>query len=431
VLERLLGGESVYAIVDAQRDREAAARDIHHFFVDLRALMNGCWTEHEERRAVEKVPFTLPFNTLPVLSEIALTYRCNLACRFCYASCGCRKDEAAAELGTGEFERILGIIRHEAEVRSVSFTGGEPTLRADLEELVAHAKSLGFWVNLITNGTLLSTERVAALKTAGLDSAQVSIEAGEAALHDRIVAHDGAFDRSLAGIRALLAAGIRVHTNTTISALNRDHLEGILDGVESLGLKTFSMNLLMPAGRSLGDLDGLIVTYREIGAIVRRVAEASTRRGLEFLWYSPTPVCLFNPIAHGLGNKGCAACDGLLSISPRGEILPCSSYVKPMANLIEIEGRFKETWRNPAFAWFQEKRFAPEACRGCDRLAVCQGGCPLYWDAVGCGELDRTKADIGESSPIAPMDVGAQHAAPPRHDATTMTSGAGPASAVQ
>lgn len=389
LLKRLIKGERVRDIVDAYPDREKVAGDIHAFFSDLRAVLKGCYHELDERRAVVKVPFTLGFNTLPVLSEIAVTYRCNLACRFCYAGCGCRKDNDSSELVTGQLKEILRMIRQEAEVPSVSFTGGEPTLREDLPELVRHAKRLGMWTNLITNGTLVTAAKAAELKDAGLDSAQVSLEAGTAELHDRIVQHPGAFGLTMEGLKNLHDAGIRVHTNTTISKLNKDELGGILELVKAQGMEKFSMNLLMPQGSALSDIKELLVRYTEIGELVLDVQRRAGELGLEFMWYSPTPMCIFNPVAHGLGNKGCAACDGLLSIAPNGDILPCSSYPKPVGNLLALRGRFRQEWRKGEFAFFQKKGFAMERCQTCERLAVCNGGCPLYWDEVGAEELEE------------------------------------------
>ena len=83
ILKRLQAGESIAAILAPYRDQETVARDIHWFFCDLRAALKGCLREGHANRAVEEVRFTLGFNTLPVLSELALTYRCNLACAFC------------------------------------------------------------------------------------------------------------------------------------------------------------------------------------------------------------------------------------------------------------------------------------------------------------------------------------------------------------
>jgi len=389
ILKFLFEGGSAVSVVEkypgAQRER--VSLDMYYFFRDLMALLKGCYKEREERKAVETKEFALGHNSLPVLSEIALTYRCNLACRFCYAACGCRKDEQHPDLPAEDLKRILNIIKEEAEVPSVSFTGGEPLLRPEIPELVAHAKGLGMWANLITNGTLATEETVKKLAGAGLDSSQVSIEAGHALEHDKIAGCPGAFERTLKGIENIMKAGIRVHTNTTVSALNKDRLEGILDLVKSIGLKKFSMNLLMPVGSAGKNYDETFVSYSEAGPLVERVKDMAVKRGLEFMWYSPTPICIFNPITSGLGNKGCAACDGLLSVAPNGDVLPCSSYPKPMGNLLRESGNFKKLWAREDFAWFRDKKFAHEKCRACQYLAVCNGGCPLYWEKTGYAEL--------------------------------------------
>ena len=121
--------------------------------------------------------------------------------------------------------------------------------------------------------------------------------------------------------------------------------------------------------------------------MIEKVQGLARRAELEFMWYSPTPMCVFNPVARGLGNKGCAACDGLLSLAPNGDILPCSSYPKPMGNILEHKGAFRELWESGPFKFFQEKGFAHELCRKCGDLAVCNGGCPLYWEKAVYKEL--------------------------------------------
>jgi radical SAM protein with 4Fe4S-binding SPASM domain len=386
ILKHLLQGGDVMQIVDAFADRERIAEDIHYFFCDLKLLLKGCYHERGEYRSIEKVKFGLGFHRLPVLSEIAVTYRCNLSCRFCYAGCGCRKTQAG-EMSTEQAFRILGIIRNEAQVPSVSFTGGEPVLRNDLERIIAHAKSLGMWTNLITNGTLITPALANDMKGAGLDSAQVSLEAGSEDLHDQIVGHSGAFRKTLNGLQALMNTGIRVHTNTTISGLNRSQLEDILVLIKKMGLGKLSMNLLMPAGSSLTSLAALLVKYSEIGPLILKLHEKAQALDLELMWYSPIPVCLFNPVVHGLGNKGCAACDGLLSVAPNGDILPCSSYPEPVGNLLDESVSFQEIWNSERPQYFQQKRYAHNKCLACEDLALCQGGCPLYWQQVGYNEI--------------------------------------------
>ena len=386
VVGHLFGGGGIEDFLAKRGNGSAEARrDLYHFFCDLRALVSGCMGDGHGRKAVEQVEFRAPFSELPVLSEIAVTYRCNLACRFCYAGCGCRRSDDQAEMRTEEVVRILRIIHDEAGVPSVSFTGGEPTLRKDLPRLVSAACGIGLRVNLITNATKITPERAAELAQAGLYSAQVSIEGPSAESHDSQTAVAGSFERSWRGIENLIAAGIRTQTNTTLTGANAGEAEGIVELLAERGMKRFAMNMLMPCGssRTHGDLR---ISYSEIGEVISRVQRRARELEIEFLWYSPTPYCIFNPISSGLGNKGCAACDGLISVSPTGEILPCSSFEYGVGNL--LEGDFRGLWTSARARYWRSKRYAPPQCSGCPTFDACAGACPLYWNEYGTAELE-------------------------------------------
>jgi radical SAM protein with 4Fe4S-binding SPASM domain len=149
--------------------------------------------------------------------------------------------------------------------------------------------------------------------------------------------------------------------------------------------------MLTPSGSALDDGD-LAVAYRDIGAVVLAVKRRAAELGMTFFWYSPTPYCLFNPVAEGLGNKSCAACDGLLSIDPRGNVLPCSSFDHGVGNL--LTGDFAEVWNSAQAAFWRNKEYAPGQCEGCGTFQACAGACPLYWDARGTAELDEIHAEV-------------------------------------
>jgi radical SAM protein with 4Fe4S-binding SPASM domain len=144
------------------------------------------------------------------------------------------------------------------------------------------------------------------------------------------------------------------------------------------------MNLFIPTVSGV-QADRLFVSYTETGAIVDSVIAAARKAGLVFYWYSPTPFCHYNPIARGLGNKSCAAADGLLSVAPDGSVLPCSSWDEPLGKLLRDD--FKELWFSSASAFYKQKRFAPKECDGCSSFVACQGACPLYWRYAGTDEL--------------------------------------------
>jgi len=391
ILGRVLDGESIVTLMGRHAQDEQKARQVSDFFCDVRAAVMDCLGEGEGRRAVELIPYTLPFNTLPVLSEVALTYRCNLRCVFCYAGCECRKGDRR-EMTTREVKRILWVIRHDARVPSTSFTGGEPTLRSDLAELIRAARETGLRVNLITNATLLDEKTVAVLKAAGLDSAQVSLEAPDASVHDSLTGEPGSFELTRRGIRCLQDAGIYVHTNTTLNRVNCGLAVRMPGFVKALGLKRFSMNLLIPCGRALDHREAWL-SYADVGPIVDAVRRRAREEGVGFMWYSPTPYCLFNPVAHGLGGKACAACDGLLSVAPDGSVLPCSSFGEGVGNLLSED--FLTLWNSARARYFRSREYAPQGCRSCELFTLCGGACPLYWKAVGEAELIETAAGRG------------------------------------
>jgi MoaA/NifB/PqqE/SkfB family radical SAM enzyme len=111
-----------------------------------------------------------------------LTYRCNARCSICSYWKG--PADPRPELTLAEIEEGLEKV-YDYGCRLVNFTGGEPTLRQDLEQIVARASSLGMWTSLVTNGSLLTRSRLNDLKEAGLDSLMVSLDSLDAAHHDR------------------------------------------------------------------------------------------------------------------------------------------------------------------------------------------------------------------------------------------------------
>jgi radical SAM protein with 4Fe4S-binding SPASM domain len=385
ILEHLLDNKAVEELLARSLNPAKAQRDIYHFMCDFRALISGCFGDGRGRKAVERIKYEIPFTKLPVLSEIALTYRCNLACKFCYAACNCHSSKSE-ELETVEIKRLLKVIRDQADVPSVSFTGGEPTLRKDLPELIAYARKIGLRVNLISNGTKIDTTLAKELCSAGLNSVQISIEGPDASVHEGLTAVPGSFERTLAGIRAMRDQGIHTQTNTTINARNADHVEGIVELLSSLKLPRFAMNMLTPSGAYQANED-LFISYTEIGEVVSRVQKRAKKLNIEFLWYSPTPYCLFNPLTEGLGNKSCAACDGLLSIDPLGNILPCSSFDQGVGNL--LQDQFEDIWHSAQAEFWRHKKYAPQECDNCDSFTACAAACPLYWQAKGTDELTQ------------------------------------------
>jgi radical SAM protein with 4Fe4S-binding SPASM domain len=289
-----------------------------------------------------------------------------------------------------EVKRILRIFRDEARIPFFSLTGGEPLLRSDLEEIIRHARSLGLQVNLVTNGTLADAGRAQSLFDAGLRTAQVSVESPHEKVHDQLTGTPGSWQKTMKGIRAMKEAGISVQTNTTVTCVTASEAPKMPPFLRSIGVSRFAMNLYIPSG-SVGQ-DDLFLPYSRAGEIVDSVSAAARREGLVFYWYSPIPHCHYNTIARGLGNKSCAAMDGLLSVSPAGDVLPCSSYPLSMGNLLETD--FRRIWFSEQAGFFKNKQFAPAECKVCDNFTACQAACPLYWKQAGTTEINMGRSIV-------------------------------------
>ncbi len=389
ILYLLYSGKSVEEVIkdiasEYGVEEEVVAEDIRKLLKTLLSVLKRQYSPVTTPN-LRKTSFGKHKIVYPVLSEIALTYRCQNRCVFCYAS----SPRVTDEITTEQFKKVVWKIFYQAKCPTLSFTGGEPTLREDLPELIEYAKSLGedkrrFRVNLITNGIRCAREDyVKALVKAGLDSAQVSLEAGSPEIHDAITRNKGSFNKTVKGVKNLRDAGIHVHTNTTICSLNKDRMKELIDFlVDELRSEYFSANMVIRTGTALENDVGL--TYTEMGKLLPEIISYSRDRGIKFVWYSPIPYCIFNPVAHGLGSKSCAACHGLLSISPEGEVLPCSSFSKGVGNILKQE--FESIWFNRVAKYWREKRFVPPPCRGCELVDICFGACPLYWDSAGSFE---------------------------------------------
>jgi radical SAM protein with 4Fe4S-binding SPASM domain len=395
-------------------DEEERGRQVAAFVSDVRNLYLGLPAD-DGRAPYETVPYSFQYTTLPILGEIAVTYRCNNACAFCYAGCGtqgcgtqgCGTQSCGAptplglsggrEMSLAEIERVIRLFKEEARIPFFSFTGGEPLLRNDLEDMIRFARHIGLQVNLITNGTLATARRAAGLFRAGLRTAQVSLESPDPETHDALTARPGSCRQTLEGIRALQKAGISVQTNTTVTARNAADAPRMPGFLKGIGVSRFAMNLyLPPAGGDTETARQLFVPYARAGAIIEAIRAAARAADMVFYWYSPIPHCHYNTIARGLGNKSCAAMDGLLSVSASGDVLPCSSYPEPMGNLLTAD--FREIWFSERARFFKHKEYAPSECAGCNSFTACQAACPLYWRYAGTAEIRNPAASprVGE-----------------------------------
>ena len=358
--------------------KEIIVKDLSEIVKSLRAIMCDDYSDAMKISTVEYNPDSIKY---PVLSEIALTYKCQNKCDFCYASSPFRGKDFK-EMTTHQVKLVIDKIHDDAKVPTVSFTGGEPSMRKDLPELIEYAVKKGMRTNLITNG-IKSAEKefVKKLSASGLHSAQVSLESHDELIHNRITGNLESYRKTVAGIHNLKNEGINTQTNTTICRGNRDHLIPLVNFVKrEFNAESLSMNMIIATGIAKNN-DNINIGYSSITGILEPVLKYCEETGIKLIWYSPTPYCMFNPVDHNLGSKSCSCISGLLSINPSGDIIPCSSYSRGIGNL--LKDSFIHIWNSNEALYFREKRYIPPVCKKCSMKIICKGACPLYWENSG------------------------------------------------
>ena len=304
---------------------------------------------------------------------------CNLECANCYIESSPRNDRLAY-LTAREVAVYLDEIQTDHWVtREIGFTGGEPTLRNDLPELIAHAEHNGQITGINTNGRRLKDPiYVQKLVDAGLDHVQITLESHIAEMHDQMVAAPGAWRDTTAGIRNALQTSLFVMTNTTLLASNSPMLGDLLTYLTDLGVPTIGLNALIYSGHGLNVGSGLpeeqLPPLLEIAR--RHTAETDQR----LIWYTPTQYCHFDPVEMSLGVKGCTAALYNMCIEPDGNVIPCQSYYQSLGNLLAQP--WEAIWNHDLAVSLRERKDIPTACSGCSLLQECGGGCPLARNAL-------------------------------------------------
>ncbi len=317
---------------------------------------------------------SMPFSarpSAPYRMDLALTYRCNNDCPHCYNA----RSRDFAEMDTASWKRIIDGL-WELGVPHIVFTGGEPTLRNDLPELIAHAEANGQITGLNTNARRLQNGRyVQQLVEAGLDHVQITVESSDEDIHDKMVHAKGAFHQTIEGLRCALASPLYVMTNTTMLRTNVHTIPATLDFLADLGVPTIGLNALIYSGRGLSVGTGL--GEDELQPLLDIAVQKTAGRSQRLIWYTPTQYCRFDPTQSNLGVKGCTASLYSMCIEPDGAVLPCQSYYQPLGKL--LDDPWDSIWNHDLSVRLRERRSLPEKCNGCALIPECGGGCPLQF----------------------------------------------------
>jgi PqqA peptide cyclase len=299
-----------------------------------------------------------------------LTYRCPLHCPYC--SNPMNLADFGDELSFGEWQRVLGEAR-ELGVLQLHLSGGEPLQRRDLVAIVAEARRLGFYTNLITSALGLTAEKAAQLKQAGLDNVQISIQAADADLSDHI-AGTRAYDRKIAAARAVKALAFPLTLNYVLHRHNIDQVGRLLDLAEDLGADRVELANTQYYGWALHNRAMLMPTRAQLERtepVVRAAIDRLAGR-MQVLYVFPDYYSQYpKPCMGGWGSRQ-------LTLRPNGDVLPCQAADQIPTLDIENVRRRSLAWiwnDSPMFNGFRGLDWMQEPCRSCPRKTIDFGGC--------------------------------------------------------
>ena len=327
-----------------------------------------------------------PFSTTPSAPyrmDLAVTYRCNNDCPHCYNA----RPRDFGEITTSQWMQIIDRL-WDIGIPHIVFTGGEPTLRNDLPELIAHAESNGQITGINTNARRLGDDRfLNQLVDAGLDHIQVTVESHDSIIHDEMVNAKGAWVQTLKGLRNALDTPLYVMTNTTMLRQNSPFLTETLDFLAETGVPTIGLNALIYSGHGLNVGTGLAES--ELPPLLDIARQKTDYFNQRLIWYTPTQYCQFDPMQLELGVKGCTAALYNMCVEPDGSVIPCQSYYQPIGNM--LVDSWESIWNHSLAGSLRDRDYIPAKCSDCLLLAECGGGCPLALDAQDNGliTIDR------------------------------------------
>jgi PqqA peptide cyclase len=304
---------------------------------------------------------------LGLLAE--LTYACPLHCPYC--SNPLNLGDYRGELTTLEWQRVLAEAT-ELGVLQLHLSGGEPLQRRDLVEIVRTASRLGLYTNLITSGLGLSSRRAELLRAAGLDHVQVSIQADEPALSDRI-AGTPSFERKKTAARLVKNLGLPLTVNVVLHRHNIDRVDRILDMAADLGADRVELANTQYYGWAWRNRDGLLPGRDQIERAEATVRAARGRLGgrMEIIYVVPDYHSRYpKPCMGGWGRQQ-------LTVVPDGGVLPCpTAHALPLPRASVRQHSLAWIWElSPLFRRFRGTDWMPEPCRSCDRREIDFGGC--------------------------------------------------------
>ena len=303
-----------------------------------------------------------------LLAEV--TYACPLHCVFCYNPVD--YTQHGPELTTQEWLKVLRDARAAGSVQC-GFSGGEPLVRDDLEELVAEAHKLGFYTNLLTSGIGFTPERAKALKLAGLDHVQLSFQDSTRELND-FLSHTKTFALKQKAAQLIQDNGWPMVLNCVIHRLNIDYIDKIIELAVDLGAEYLELAKSQYYSWAQLNREGLMPSREQLQRAERVTNEYREKLGDKLRIFFVVPDYYETRPKKCMNGWG----EVFMIVTANGDVLPCHS-ARSLPNMqfpnVRDSG-LEYAWKeSPAFNKYRGDSWMKEPCRSCSEKENDLGGC--------------------------------------------------------
>lgn len=327
----------------------------------------------------------------PLMVVWNFTQACNFKCKHCYQNA-----EAKALPSELTLEEKLGVLEtlERLDVSMLAFSGGEPLMGRDFWTVAKRAGEIGFHMSVATNGSLLTHENVQKLVDCGVGYVEISLDSVDPSRHDNFRGGEGYWQAAVRGIDNALANGhIKVGVATTVTQLNIDELERIIEWSIERGVNTFYAFNFIPAGRGrdIVDMDltpeqrehmlsvlqrtlmedriAVMSSAPQYGRACLELGEEDGRINTGHYGYSSGKKT--RVLARYVGGCGAGRC--YCAIQPDGKVTPCVFMPIEIGDLRKDD--FGKLWlENQTLQLLCDRDDRSGHCRSCDYKYVC-GGC--------------------------------------------------------
>lgn len=318
-----------------------------------------------------------------------LTDACNQACRFCYNYFKgdtniCTIAPPDYRLARRTLKRLLG----QAEIGSISFSGGEPMLMPKIHDLTLRARFAGANVNILTNGTLLTDNDIAIFNDIGIGKMQIPILADSANIHDSITQLAGSWERAtLSARRVATTKGEWLIPVLILSRMNVERIEATMELYKELGASLVIVNRFNIGGLGKHHAAELNLSHEELRDAFRRVDAKAGELGIKVHSGVCTPMCILNTAEYpNIMFTHCSTdfSQRPLTINYRGEVRFCNHSPRILGN-IHNESLSDIIERSNNDSYFAT---TPTRCVECKLWELCRGGCRAASEQL-YGTFDR------------------------------------------